>query len=162
MRIAAAGLIGFSCFMTGLTLVMRMRARIRLLEAWQAALGVIEEEMCVRLRPAGEALAAYRGVDKCRLWLSTLADARDLRAAWELLAKNARTVPLMPEDVDVLSALMPELGTLDLERQRAAFAQARAGLERCVAHARADLEKNARVYTTLGSLGGMLAAILVI
>ena len=57
---------------------------------------------------------------------------------------------------------MPELGTLDLERQRAAFAQARAGLERCAANARADLEKNARVYTTLGSLGGMLAAILVI
>ena len=162
MRIAAAGLIGFSCFMTGLALVMRIRARVKLLEAWMAALDAIEQEMCARLRPAREALAAYRGADKCRVWLNALMASGDMRATWALLMKNARTVPLMPEDTDVLSALMPELGTLDLERQRAAFAQARAGLERCAANARADLEKNARVYTTLGSLGGMLAAILVI
>ena len=62
----------------------------------------------------------------------------------------------------MLSALIPELGTLDLAGQRAAFAQAQSGLALCREHARADLEKNARVYTTLGSLGGMLAAILII
>ena len=118
--------------------------------------------MCLRLKPANEALKAYRGVDKCRVWLNTLSDAPDIGRAWALLMKSARTMPLMPEDFEVLSALIPELGTLDLAGQRAAFAQAQSGLALCREHARADLEKNARVYTTLGSLGGMLAAILII
>ena len=162
LNFAAAGLIGMSCFMTGVMLVMRMRARLKLIEAWQCALRQIADEMCLRLKPANEALKAYRGVDKCRVWLNTLSDAPDIGRAWALLMKSARTVPLMPEDFEVLSALIPELGTLDLAGQRAAFAQAQSGLALCREHARADLEKNARVYTTLGSLGGMLAAILII
>lgn len=148
--------------MTGLMLVMRMRARLKLIESWQCALELIENEMCVHMKPAGEALRAYRGADKCRVWLNTLSDADDIGAAWALLMKSARTLPLMPEDFEVLSGVMPNLGTLDLDRQRAAFAQARSGLALCREHARTDIEKNARVYTTLGSLGGMLAAILII
>ncbi len=159
---AAAGFIGLSCFMTGMLMVARMRARLRLIQAWRRAIDAIEVEMCVHMRPAQQALRAYTGVDRCRVWLNTLADARDMRQAWALLERNARTVPLMPEDVEVLSALMPRLGELDLAQLQAAFQAARAGLERSEAHAREDIERNSRVYTTLGSLGGMLAAILVI
>lgn len=162
MRLAAAGFIGLSCFMTGMLMVARMRARLKLIQAWQRAIEVMEVEMCAHMRPAQQALRAYTGVDRCRVWLNTLADARDLSRAWALLERNARTVPLMPEDVDVLSALMPHLGELDMAQLRAAFKAAREGLARSEAHAREDMERNSRVYTTLGSLGGMLAAILVI
>jgi stage III sporulation protein AB len=162
LRLAAAGLIGISCFMTGMMLVMRMRARIKLIEAWQTALRQIEECMCERLMTVDEALAAYKGADRCKVWLNALMAADDMRLAWELLIKNARTTPLMPEELEALTQVMPELGALDMERQRAAFAQARRSLDACAGHARDDLSKNARVYTTLGSLGGMLAAILII
>lgn len=162
MRIAAAGFIGLSCFMTGMMMVARMRARLKLIQAWQRAIDEIEVEMCTHMRPVQQALRAYTGVDRCRVWLNTLADARDIGQAWALLERNARTVPLMPEDVDVLSALIPRLGELDMAQLRTAFEAARTGLKRCEAHAREDIERNSRVYTTLGSLGGMLAAILVI
>lgn len=162
MRIAAAGFIGLSCFMTGVIMVMRMRARLKLIQAWQTALRAIETEMCTHMRPVPEALKAYGGVDRCRVWLNALVEADDMRRTWALLERDARTVPLMPEDVEVLSGIMPELGAMDMGQLRTAFAAAHIGLERCAEHAREDIDRNARVYTTLGSLGGMLAAILVI
>ncbi len=169
LKLLGAGLLMGGGLALGLRAAKELDGRIRALDAWVSALGLLEGELAFRLPAMPELLhmlsrraaspanrvfeAAERGMDRLGeesfedIWASALTGCAG---------------GLGEEDVDVLCRLGTVLGRYSWEDQRQALEAVRAGLAARAAQVREELRQKGRAYGTLGlTLGTFLTILLV-
>jgi len=167
LKLLGAVLLTFGGLWAGLNAAGDLRRRVRDLEAWSAALGLLESELRFSLPAMPELMAtlARRSGGSPRDVLAAVAAGLDRlgEKPFEELWTEAVTAgagALTGEDVDVLCRLGPVLGRYGWEDQCRAAEAARRELDDHAAQARAELERRGKTYGTLGASLGAFAAIL--
>lgn len=153
----------------GLGAAGTLSRHVRALEAWAAALELLEGELAFRLPTMPELLGSLAR----RAPLGTRAVFFAVQKGLERLGENSleeiwtaalaeQGGDLLEEDLELLSRLGPILGQYRWEDQRQGAETVRAELTRRAGQAREELGRKGRAYETLGlALGAFLAILLV-
>jgi len=86
---------------------------------------------------------------------------RDFASSWRVALKK-QIVTLGKEEAAIIGSLGDVLGQSDLESQLAAISLARAQLEQRIDGAREKVSAQSSLYRSIGALGGVAAAIILI
>ncbi|WP_026689308.1 stage III sporulation protein SpoIIIAB [Alteribacter aurantiacus] len=148
----------------------RLRLRTKQLKDIRIALEALETEMVYGLTPLKEACnsVAKQVRDPIRLLFSTFSETlgREEKLAskvWcETIAKTKKNVEFKQGEWDVLLQFGQTLGLQDLENQRKHLRLALKYLEQQENDARENQKKHESMYKSLGFLGGILIALMMI
>lgn len=167
--LASLSFVGAS-YLLGQALSRRTLTRLDDLYALAQALTILATEIGYAATPLPEALrrAARAAGGHVEDVLGAVARTLDCGAtsveqAWHgALTDGTHTLGMAPEDLRFAAELGPTLGRSDREDQVAHLSRVARQLETQAARLAPECEKSARLSRTLGLLGGLAAAILVL
>ena len=136
----------------GLTVARGYGLRVRQLEDLQSAFALLETEIVYGLTPLPEAFARV-----------SARAAQPVQKAWdEAVERFGEVSALKREDLEILRYFGCGLGEADIREQQKKFRLLGEQLERAVAVAWADKNKNQRIWQYLGVSAGIAVALLLI
>ena len=166
MRVALALCVVVGCALCGSAMAMGQRRRVRLLEALLRGVKLLRFHMlrmsepvrqalissgCAALEAAGRAMGP--GIGAAEAWA---------RVRREAARKGGGLDALTPEDLRALDALFERLGESGRESQEIQLDAACAALERSLEAARRRSAESDRLYLSLGTLTGLMIALILI
>lgn len=154
----------------GLASVVRLRKRVTCLQALVSALAAMTSEICDRLTPMPELLAAmsreatYPASEMFKRAEAAIPSIGSMPFSliWQQAVRNTPELLLAPEEELVLTELGLCLGRYDVSEQRSALQYARRRLEDFVRKAESDRDRNSKVRAYLGFSVGLFAIIILI
>ena len=152
--ILAAG----ACVALGVSAANRLNRRQEVLQAWENALLRMDAAITHSAAPLAEAL--LRGGTPALLELRRRLEVLPAAPAEELLSGLPWENTLLPPELDTLQNCLSLLFSPSLQEQSQALACARTQWAAYRAACREARDKNARLYVSLGWLGGAAAFIL--
>ncbi len=160
-------IIAFS--LLGLTVAKGYGLRVRQLEDLQSAFALLETEVVYGLTPLPEAFArvsarvAQPAAGLLGQAAQGLSEAKPVQEAWnQAVACLGEMSALKREDLEILRYFGCGLGEADIREQQKKFRLLAEQLERAVAAAWADKNKNQRIWQYLGVSAGIAVALLLI
>ena len=153
----------------GLTVARGYGLRVRQLEDLQSAFALLETEIVYGLTPLPEAFmrvsqrmteptAGLLGQAAAGLWA-----AQPVQSAWnQAVAQLAEVSALKREDLERLRYFGCGLGEADIREQQKKFRLLAEQLDRAIASAWAEKNKNQRIWQYLGVSAGIAVALLLI
>jgi len=165
MRLAAALALTAACAGLGWSAAQRQTRRVKALEALRRAVSRLEEDMLEKRLPLGEALAASGHALFVRA--ARAGDGQPpgeaLRAAARALsARGGQLDSLTPADMAAIDRLAGGLGRGSAERQRLLLAETAEELAALSANAEKLAAERNRLYVSLGALGGLALAVMLV
>ena len=166
IRFIGAGMIIAASAAAGAYMNARLQKRVKYLDGFAAALEYLKTHICFSDFEMEKALRLTNDVcDTCGVFRAAAENMRadGIKNAWrKAICDNADKMCLKPADITALSSLGERLGLTDSEDQKKNIENVLVSLSVCRAGAKADYEKNGRLYRSCSVLCGALAALLLI
>ena len=166
IRFIGALMIIAAATFTGAYMNSRLHKRVKYLDSFSAALEYLKAHICFSDFEMEKALMLTDGIsDTGGVFRETAESmkADGLKKAWKRAVYiNADKMCLKPSDADALASLGERLGLTDAEDQKKNIENVLVSLAVCRAEAKAEYEKNGRLYRSCGVLCGALAVLLLI
>lgn len=163
IRIIGAVMIVAASAAIGAVMNARLSGRVKHLEGFIAALEQLKSDICFSDYGMEQALLRADGVSKTGgVFKDTAKNMKELglKSALKKAVDDKKDVLcLHTADADAISALGKRLGLTDAEDQRKNIDGVISVLKIQCEEARADYKKNGRVYRGMGTLLGVLAAL---
>jgi len=138
--------------------------REKSLRNFKTALGILESEIVFSSHYLKHALDRISEICGCGGVFSDISEQigqKTVLEAWkEALVKNQKKLNLKNSDVEFLEILGSELGRSDKEQQVRNIRHVSALLEQALEDAHAEYLRTAKLYRSMGVLGGLFVAIL--
>ena len=145
---------------------MRLQKRVKYLDSFAAALEYLKAHICFSDFEMEKALRLTGDISDTGGVFHMAAEnmkADGIKKAWKRAVYiNADKMCLKVPDADALASLGERLGLTDAEDQKKNIENVLVSLAVCRAEARAEYEKNGRLYRSCGVMCGALAALLLI
>ena len=154
------------CSYMGIAMAGKFRLRLNQLQDFKKALTLLQTKMKYTYQPIPEIFAQIgqtmpEPVGNIFLVSSQQMENLTAQQAWEQTVQNART-NLKKEDKQVLLEFGKQLGKTDIEGQESQIALTLTFLENRIEEAKKELEKNAKLYQTLGVVSGLALVIILL
>ena len=169
LRLMGAVMVVLAGSLLGFVVARGYGLRVRQLEDLQSAFALLETEIVYGLTPLGEAFerVSHRVAQPAANFLGQSAaglnGGQTVESAWQrALDELGRDSALRREDVEILRYFGRGLGEADIGQQQKKFRLLSEQLERAVAQAWAEKNKNQRIWQYLGVTGGIAVALLLI
>jgi len=170
LRLGGAALLAAACAAGGFEGSARARRRVAEVRGLAAAVAVLQTEVAFAATPLPDALrragrAAGGEVGDLLVQAAALLGrgTDGAEAAWRDAVTAARgRLSLRPSDLDGMAELAASLGRSDREDQTRHLARAAARLQALAEGIEPEMERSARLMRSLGVLGGLAAAVLVL
>ena len=151
---------------TGIAKAQKCRIRISELEDARAILGTLKQRLAFTLATPKELLQeiyANKRFNRCRYIAKAVScfDELGFEKAW-INALNKSEQAFEKEDISVLRQLSSILGRSDLMTQQQQMEQLLQQLDKNIENARKQSEEKQRMYISLGTLSGFIAAVILI
>ena len=166
IRFIGAGLIIAASAAAGAYLNARLQKRVKYLDGFAAALEYLKAHICFSDFEMEKALRLAN--DVCDTGGVFCAAAENMKAdglkkAWKRAVYiNADKMCLKTADANAIASLGERLGLTDAEDQKKNIENVLVSLAVCRAEAKAEYEKNGRLYRSCSVMCGALAALLLI
>lgn len=164
LRTASALLLFAVCVLWGFSRSYTLDARVKKLKCILSDLDLLQSETELSGTPLRFAVGRVKFGSE-ELW-SIVADSLERGEngadAWRRVLESRALAHLSTEDVRVVAGYFERLGRLDMTHQEAAYRSVAVGLARQIDEAERLRTKGMKLFSTLGALGGLAFALLVI
>ena len=159
-------LISVSCIAWGAVKSMECSKRINSLEAAREMLMTLTQRLSFTLASTKQLLhelAVCGRFKKCKYLYSVLelCENTDLENAWKTAVKQSEQA-FEEADIELLCTVGSILGKSDLQTQQGQLEMLMQQIDGAVKSAKEQREQKQKLYLTLGTLGGIMAAIILI
>lgn len=164
LRVLSAVMVFFACIIFGAARSAALSGRTRQLKALYADISALAAETEMRGLP----LCAVTGSRRFRMkefwcaFTTVLNAGGNSAAAWDAASGSAGVNALKEADMSDAASFFEQLGSVDREKQRELFAAYERQLEKSIADAASAEQRCSKLFATLGVLGGLAGALLII
>ena len=165
IRLAAAALLTAACAGIGFSMAAAQSRRAKTLAGLARSVRRLEIAMMEKRLPLGEAMkeAGHALFEQAALSVGELGPDKSLRAAAKRLSARGGVLDsLARDDMTALSRLAGELGQGGAERQRLLLEETAGEISALAESAARRASEESRLYTSLGALGGLALAVLLV
>lgn len=166
IKIVGAAIVFFGGLLWGLLKSGELAKREQSLVKIKTALNILESEIVFSshyLKHAFLRISKICGCAKLFSDMSSGLEETSAKEAWNrALLKNQRELFLKDKDIETLNILGSELGMSDRERQVRNIRHVSALLDQCLEEAHSDYTRTAKLYRSMGILGGLFVIIVLI
>jgi stage III sporulation protein AB len=169
LKIAGLILVFIVCSTVGMMMSMKLSKRVRQIESFICAVGLIATEIRYFASPVEvlveklNQIEEYRQLKVFEMCKLNLKHEKQFSKAWELAIKEAEhTLSLQSADYESLLWFGRSLGTTDVQGQLANCENCCEQLSQRLTLAREDMNKKGKMYSSLGVLTGIFVAVMLI
>lgn len=167
VKIAGLILVFIACSLVGMIMSMKLTKRVRQIESFICAVGLIATEIRYFASPVEVIMEKLNQIEEysqlkvfeiCKL---NLKHEKQFSKAWDLAVKEAeRSLSLQSADYESLLWFGRTLGTTDVQGQLANCENCCEQLSQRLILAREDMNKKSKMYSSLGVLTGIFLAVM--
>jgi stage III sporulation protein AB len=155
------------CTLSGMIMSMKLSKRVRQIESFICAVGLIATEIRYFASPVEvimeklNQIEEYKQLKVFEICKANLKNTNRFSKAWESAIKEAQqSLSLQSADYESLLWFGRSLGTTDVEGQLANCEHCCEQLSQRLTIAREDLSKKGKMYSSLGVLAGIFMAVM--
>lgn len=148
----------------GISASAALLKRERNLKYIKTALNILESEIVFSSRRLKESFVKISEISSCGEIFSDAAEIMEdtgIERAWQVATeKNKKNLYLKKSDVEILKILSSRLGMSDKEQQVKNIRHVEMLLENAISNAEEEYKRSAKLYRSMGFLGGLFAVVI--